>query len=362
MVIGVKLKYIELLDLIELKGCKLLTTEEQYNINKDKYKKIDIISSCGHESKQIILNTFKYYNTGVLCKNCFLEKSKKFNKNNCKFSTFDIENDAYKIIKNACPSMDISNTNDGCLIDIIIKPKDKDLWLPFQLKSTTKCNFGIYCFRINNKIYDNMLILLVSINENKIWIINNNLVNGKGSLSIGINKSKYSQYEIQLNEFENKILEYYDKYSNYLISKENAVIPITDKCKTEHEYKLLRHEKITFLNFEYPEKNQQVYDFIVNGYKIQEKTASIRNDRKNSLITVFYRCSGNYIKDDNHYYWVNFPDKNHFLILPQEFLLNKDNKIKRSISIKLPVNKIFLPYLYSYSEVNVQKINELFSL
>lgn len=364
--------YKSLINFCKEKNCKLVTTEEEYKNKKERPVQIDIISSCGHQSNNVYVHVFKSRNTGVICKNCHLETSKKFNKNNNKFSTLDIENDAYNIIKNQCNDLIIEKTNDGCLIDFIIKPKDKELYLPFQLKSTQSKYNGSYSFDICGKKYDNMLIILVAVEDKKIWILDNNIINNKQKLSIGSQKSKYSCFEVSLNDFNKKINESYIDYDTYLIDKNIANIPISDSQKKEYEYKLLRESKLDFLNFKDPEKNQQCYDFIINNYKVQEKVGS---STKTNFAVRFFKNNGtikgnrkftSYKKGDNDFYWVHLPNKEHFIIIPEQIMIQQqiidppDNKI---LTVKIPQiikkDNWLYDYLFDYNNFDKDKFDNL---
>lgn len=366
--------YKSLINFCKEKNCKLVTTEEEYNKKKERPVQIDIISSCGHQSNNVYVHVFKSRDTGVICKDCHLETSKNFNKNNNKFSTLNIEHDANTIIRNNCNNLIIEKTNDGCKIDFLIKPKDKELYLPFQLKSTKSKYNGSYSFGICGKEYINMLIILVAVEDKKIWILDNNLINNKKKLSIGSQKSKYSCYEINNENLEKKIIEYYIEYDSYLIDKKFANIPISDNQKKEYEYKLLRESKLNFLNFEEPEKNQQCYDFIINNFRIQEKIASKRKDRNSYTCSIFksngtingkrnFKC---YENGDNDFYWIHIPDKIRFLFIPENIMIerqivNSIDEKKKNICVPKIIKKDNWLYDYSfdYNNFDKEKFNNL---
>ena len=142
--------YDNLLKFVAEKKCKLITTLEQYNI-KARFKKINIISSCGHPSSNIYENVFKNRDTGVICINCIHEKSKLNNKNNLDYNTMDTESDGIDIIEKAATKFIVKKTHEGCLSDLAIKPINitDDLWLPIQLKSSNSLYKGFYSFQLN---------------------------------------------------------------------------------------------------------------------------------------------------------------------------------------------------------------------
>jgi len=260
------------------------------------------------------------------------------------------------------------------LIDFLIKPKDKELYLPFQLKSTQNKYNGSYSFDICGKKYDNMLIILVAVEDKKIWILDNNIINNKQKLSIGSQKSKYSCYEINNKNFQEKIIESYEKYDSYLIDKIQANNQSNIFSQKEYEYKQLRESKLTFINFKNSEKNQQVFDFYIDNFKIQEKCASKRKDRASYIFTMFKnngRIKGKrnlccYEKGDNDFYWIHIPDKIRFLFIPEHIMIERQivdsiDKKKKTIGIPQIIKKDnwLYDYLFDYNNFDKDKFNNL---
>jgi hypothetical protein len=276
------------------------------------------------------------------------------------------------MLENICENIDICRTNEGCLIDLLFKPKcDSIFWLPFQVKTTVRKSHGIYSFKIHKNIYKNMLILLIAIEDKKIWLVDNEIVNGKSNLSIGSGKkSIYTKYEVSVNELEFKIIECYKDFEKYLITKDEANIPISKDCKKEYIYQLLRIDKLPFINFIRPHRNQMVYDFTINNYKVQEKIASIT---KNSYYIILSKSFGKtnkcYDKEDNDFYWIHFPDNKHFLIIPENILIEKEiignyQRTPKSISFlkTFPRSHWLFPYLHSYETLDEVKIKNIFKI
>lgn len=102
----------------------MITTLQQFLDNREKFKKISIISSCGHETHNIYCNVLKNCNTKIICKNCTIDKFKNNNKNNSSFNTLKYEHDSFKILFNNSKNIKIKNTDKGCCADLIIKPKN----------------------------------------------------------------------------------------------------------------------------------------------------------------------------------------------------------------------------------------------
>lgn len=63
-------------------------------------------------------------------------------------------------------------TNEGCLADMVVKPKDshENKWLKLQLKCVSQASSGIYSFRITND-YTGCLIVLMCVKDNKLWLM-----------------------------------------------------------------------------------------------------------------------------------------------------------------------------------------------
>ena len=60
----------------------------------------------------------------------------------------------------------------------------------------------------------------------------------------------------------------------------------------EQKYMKLREDKMKYLQIIYPEIEEQCYDLIINGYKVQDKVIGKRSDRKNSYTISLYRNNG----------------------------------------------------------------------
>jgi hypothetical protein len=166
----VKLTYKEVQEKVKDKGCKLLTTENEYNKMTERYKKVDIISKCGHENKNVNYQMLmSLRECGLFCRSCVIKSIRdpqiiRQNGKNKNINT-NIERDGFNIIKkNVHVYLDIIKTNECCLADFYYKPKwiSKNLWLPVQLKVTNVINNNCYSFKYSTK-YSNMIIIKVII-------------------------------------------------------------------------------------------------------------------------------------------------------------------------------------------------------
>jgi hypothetical protein len=259
----------------------------------------------------------------------------------------------------------------GTHSDICIKPIDikEDLYLPIQIKTTEKFSHGFYSYSISGRTYENMLLILICLTEDKIWIINDTEnINLKGKLNI-TKKSKYKKYFMKDNNNINKILLKYYNTLNYNNNYDTINLPITLECQLEQKYRKLRENNLTFIEFIYGDLRQQVYDFKIYDFKIQEKTVTKRKDRKNSMIVTLHKSDGGkknqpYELNDNDYYWFHIPDDKLFYVIPENILFNngfisdKQNNIKGKTTLSLNPyndNNWTKDYLFSYENLNLFK-------
>jgi hypothetical protein len=146
---------------------------------------------------------------------------------------------------------------------------------------------------------------------------------------------------------------------------ENIQTPLTKNCQKEQFYCKLRETKLNTIPFVYPEVNQSVYDFMVNGYKIQEKTAIMINKKNYYTTTLAKHKNGQknnpYEQGDNNFYWINLQDKETFYIIPetilvQQQIISSENK-KGKKYLSFAERNIWLnDYKYSYNEENINEI------
>ena len=340
------LTFINVFNTFKDKNCQLLISEE--NFNKDKHstkEKYKYIASCGHEN-QVCLYIFKIRGTGIICPKCVIinnrNKCKEKIKNNPNIN-LDLEYNTIIFFKELVKNMfDVKFTREGCLADIGLKPnnEENDLWLMIQVKCTTKPGRE-YSFSCSSR-YKNCIILCISYSDKRMWAINGNNITVKHKIAIGLNKSKYSDFEINQNNIFEKLTEYYNIFPKYDFNSINT--PVSIYQQLEYEYCKYREEKIK-LDFIYNEKNGIVYDFLLNNYKVQEKVGTYIKNRKNNVLFSFHKNNGieygirkltSYKKDDADFYWLNIPNKKDFYIIPQDELIARkyiDTAIKKNLNI-----------------------------
>ena len=275
-----KLSYNNILLTLEEKKCKLLLTKEEFENQKISYKlKIKIQSSCGHESITT-LKDFIYFRCGINCKDCKKKltslKLIEYNKGSIINKNNKQEFDGYNILESKLKDHFIVKLlSEGTLADFIIKPlnSSSDNWLPIQLKTTSSSTDTInsYKFNVMKPKYYNMPVCLFAINDMKIWLLNGEEID-KSYINIGKKKSMYNKYLIDIDKLNEPLKKFYDN-GNFNNTLEILNTPISPQCKVERLYRLKREQYITFLNFEYPLFNYQVFDFTINNKKIQEKVA-----------------------------------------------------------------------------------------
>jgi len=178
------------------RDCKLLTTKEEHNeLTKEKHYRLNYIASCGH-NHVVFFNVFKSRNTGVVCPACKNKKigddkkEKIINGTLSKINGIEQEfNCILKIQELVQNEFEIIKAFDGCIVDIIFRPKTvtQDNWVGIQVK-TTKVRHLTYGFHINNT-YKNCLILLYCCEDENMWLIPENVIQNQTKVSIGFNYS-----------------------------------------------------------------------------------------------------------------------------------------------------------------------------
>lgn len=364
-------------------NCKLLTTKEEYidilKNTKNVYR-LNYIASCGH-THIVFYNVFKSRGTGIVCPSCKNKKigydKKEKMKNNEMSKTSTIEQE-YKFIKSfqelVKNDFEIIKAFDGCNIDIIFKPKNiiDDKWVGIQVK-TTNIRHLTYSFHINN-IYKNCLILLYCVEDNKMWLIPENIIGNQKKVSIGYNKSKYNIYKICKDNLINKLNEFYNKTTNFEFDKLNT--PTCIYQQREQIFRKYREEKIKFLDFDYDNIEGTVYDFKIKNFKVQEKVAKI-NDKDNRY--YFQLCKNNgsingkqnqiqYDIGDNDFYWLNCDNKQTFFVIPEKNLIDKgfignkienNNKQHLKITVKKELHRKsgwLQDYMFDYEDIDKHRL------
>jgi hypothetical protein len=356
--------------------CKLLDSKEEFDVIKSNSKKsaykLNYIASCGHTHK-VYYNVFKSRNTGIVCHSCKnkeIGKNIKEKMNNNEISkSFNTEQE-FKVIKEFQNRIEnyfnIIKAFDGCMVDIIFKPKSvvEDKWVGIQVKTGST-----YSFHINNN-YTNCLLLLFCVEDNCMWLIPENIIVNQSKITIGYKKSKYNIYKVNNDDIGNKLNELYNKTSTFQFDTLNT--PINIYQHREQIFRKYREEKIPFIKFKNSEMEATVSDFTIGNLKIQEKVSKPIVDRKNTYSFTLRKHDGmiggkrshrQYDIDDNDFYWLNFDNKKTFFVIPENVLVEKGivgNKIgSNSQYLRFSYNDKFIsknswlqPYMFDYETIH----------
>ena len=360
-------------------GCKLLTTLEEFVENHMTTSSIyKFIATCHHERSCILANTKIV--PDMLCKSCSLSKCIENQIKNAK--TDGLSNSNICEYESLCfmnellgEEFDLEFMDEGCKVDIAIKPKYilEDNWASVQMKCTNQSRNDekkSYLFTLEKNDYSDMILICTCVKDQKIWIVDPNVVKDLTGIQVTeIEGSKYYKFKISLDELIEKMKNLYDAHPKSKLE----ILNIAKNASTqkEQEFRKLRESKLSMFKFETPFRNYLVYDFKLNGFKVQEKVASSKEPGFNASLR---KSAGNnkkqpYEKGDNDFYWIHLPDKERFYVIPEkvlidnEFISNNDQKGKMSLYIN-PSNKDqwTYEYLYSYKKLDIEKIKHCFKI
>ena len=374
------IKYIEIKKEFEKHNCILLMTEEEFNQESrtvsEKYK---YTASCKHQH-EIMFKHFKDDSQGRICPDCSnikksVDKIEQYKLNPVLPNELEYNSIEYfKMIIG--DKFDVKFNSEACLSDCCIKPKHitEDLWLMVQMKSTAKPG-GSYKF-VNCSNYTNCIIMCICECDKKMWVFDGNININTESISIGTTKSKNDEFEITKDTIHEILTHYYNTFPLY--DFETTDIPISLNHKLEWEYRKFRETTITCLQFIRNERQGLVYDFIVNGLKVQEKVNSIKKGETGTGFTL-KKSNGsiNHIKQwtsyktgDNDFYWLNVNNKQHFYVIPEHELISRkyiDTDKKTVITLNPASNKKCKnswtnEYLFDYTKLDGEKLKKMFNL
>lgn len=362
---------------VESKGCTFISATIVEG--KTRHWKINIISSCGHES-EVFYTNFKLKNSSVICKECrkniISERGKTLGKD-----TLNIEHDGIEMIrKYISDEFYMEKTREGALADFIIKTKQTrdDVWYGVQIKTTTKKNYlHQYAFQINKK-YDNCIMILNVLSELRIWCLPLLFDYPKTTINIGnTSKSKYAQYEVSPNHLIKRLLDIIKNYQPYPFAHWNKSSNV--RCDLEDYFINIRESKLSFLSFALPHRNSSVYDFTVNDYKVQEKSISLDNRKKKTMAfklaknngsirsdgKKFHKCKP-YEKGDNDFYWLWCKESPFFYIIPEDILFENhvlgDEGHGNLIISKTKEKPWLKPYTFDINNIDEAAIKALFHI
>jgi hypothetical protein len=281
----------------------------------------------------------------------------------------EIEYKGYCIVKDAIKDkLCIKKLVEGTKADIAVKPIDiiEDQWLPIQLKVTSRKRNNAFHFGLKNNDYTGMILLLVSLETNCFWIVNGSDVVGQNMIHIGA-RSQHKMYDI--HDLATSLLSIYNTECTKNLDIIN--IPTSKYQIREQEYRRKREQNLHFLKFEYPDLEGQAFDFMVNGFKVQEKVMSSR--KKNGKIVPnryrvwVTRCGKPYVIGDNAYYWFHIENTDIFYVIPEAEMIRKnivvqDLNIKNQQNIIIDTSSIdewYVKYKFDYTSLNEDRITKL---
>lgn len=188
-------------------------------------------------------------------------------------------------------------TNRCCYYNHIIKPfnikssngnTDK-VWFPIEIKYSNS-SLNNYLFRMKEK-YKEILIICISLEDNKIWLFPPNTLDYVTKLKINKESpNKFDKYIVNPLNLHNILEDYYNNYQQKLVCKNDNFMEIKETnahIKVEYEFKKKRLDYINFIEFQNPISNFEPFNFLINDYKIQECvsfiTKSYPKKKKNNI-------------------------------------------------------------------------------
>jgi hypothetical protein len=373
-------------------NCELMTTFEEYNEKQiGYYGDYTVKMTCGHQRITSIPGMIG--SKEFECKECSIKKMIVRLKDKSKTDEGEptgnvCEYKAFCYIRELLQErFDVKKLHEGCLADFAIKPKEieEDKWLQIQLKSTEDYCIekeGCFKFYFHKANYEGMPIICCCLKYAKILIFNGKDFKDVGGITIG-KKSKYDKYAIDSKNLCDKIFDVYNAYELYHF--DSIDIPQNEVQKREREYKKKRERLIDFLKYDYPEIEGLVWDFKVNGLKVQEKVVEESKTYKGYYGVTLCKSGGRknkkttkqpYTQGDNNIYWIQLQDSQYFYIFPENLLIehtiiktNDDNKASMRLNLyPLDINKKnkssrwAREYLFDYENLDANKIKGMFNL
>ncbi len=263
-------------------------------------------------------------------------------------------------------SFEVQKMCEGCLADCAIRLKNdtSDEWVAIQMKSSKSNRFKI------TKKYTDCFVICINIIEELFWIFDGNNCTG----FIAAANPKFDSYSVT----KENLIEYFkSNYFNYNRRPIDTLnIPISFYHQREQIFRKKREENVD-LDFQYPEEEGLVYDFIVSNKKFQEKVGGYKPKNKTAICFGLYKNAGvnknnhtrqfqAYNLGDNDYYWLNHYDSDVFYVIPEHVLEFtghvKEQKTIGQVRLSLPPNSSnhwTELYMFSYSEVDIQKLKQL---
>jgi hypothetical protein len=361
-------KYEDVKEDYEKYFCTLLTTEEEYNLIKDMRKScLKYQVPCCNKILESIYRNFTKKKDKGKCYKCLMNgtdfKQKLSDKHSDRSNEFNVPHTIYQEYQGMTylkdlleKEFDIKKPALYCKADMIIKPKSEknDLWLKVQIKTTGKNYNNYYKFYPHNKNYDNHLLILMSIEDKKIWFFDGELSKNIKDLIISTKNDKYKSNEITEDNIIKSTQEFYDKLEKFTEKKSIEF----DNKNSQREYLYFKKREDKFPNFVYvyPEVEGTVYDLKINNYKVQDKVYSIvdKTNYKAYIQKQYKRNRIPYEKGDNDLYWIWLENSDYFFLFPESVLIEQ-NIIK---TLDDNSDKKYLDHIYINMKDNTDNTNK----
>jgi hypothetical protein len=206
-------------------------------------------------------------------------------------------------------------------------------------------------------------MLCICWEDKKMWLFDGNSMN-LSKLSIGFNKSKYDVNEVTSETIIEKLNHHYSSFNLFKFEDSNS--PTHHLGKKEMEFKQLRVKNVMcdFIDV----SNYLHHDFMITNKKVQEKIGT-RKKNASALIFKLTKCNGKIDKvrkfipydiGDNDLYWLHFPDKKKFYLLPETAVMDEHGTIRKHIYVALRnPNEKWNKYLFEYDNMDYVRFNEM---
>jgi hypothetical protein len=179
--------------------------------------------------------------------------------------------------------------------------------------------------------------------------------------------NKFVQYQTNPMDLVSELFKYYWIYTKLWVGKnDNLMIELSESnlhIRIEYEYKKKRLDTIKFLEFKNPISNFEQYNFIVNGFKIQECVSFVVKKYCYQIASIHKKNGGSTIPftlEDSDFYWIHERLVDYFFLVPASVLYEYgylSSPIKKGkTTINIDTNRVWLlPYNFSYKTINSPK-------
>lgn len=391
--VATKLTYNYVLQAFNEKGAQLQTTKNEFeSLNKPSLHDFDIIASCGHTRKIRVSRTLP---NNILCVQCSKTKAivkQKETHNSSEHNLgYVLEYDSYIFIKELTShAFNIIKLTEGTKADLLFKPKDisEDLWCQIQLKATkAPARKNQYNFNLNNQ-YSSMVVIFNCLQDKKLWVISgSHLLKLRNITICDKNNTTYAKHNCKSEDLADRLLQFYQDESIRKINSKSAYTAVSSNVAKEQNYRLLRETNLSFIPFEYSEMSGLVYDFQINGLKIQEKYKNCTNDNPHRYNFHLSKYGGMfegkqvqhpYEQSDNAFYWFHIPEGKLFYVIPEKdllehgFIKSENHKGKKSIVLhpycsfedlteRSIITAFANKYIFDYDNLDAEKLSNMFA-